>query len=100
MPSERQGPPWRPFFFFAGTEGGGAPPGSATDLTVFFFLLLITLPFANVKMKTYTEEIDRKAAVGSLRRRRGMGTCVLAHVLETRAPVYGCVHMLIVCVIV
>ena len=41
----------------------------------------------------------KKAAEDLLSNRRGMGTCVRAYVLDTRAPVYGCVHMPKMCVI-
>ena len=50
----------------------------------YFFLPFVVFPAAQFKME--------KAAEGLLRNRRGVGTCVRAYVLDTRAPVYGCVH--------
>ena len=41
----------------------------------------------------------KKTAEDLLSNRRGMGTCVRAYMLDTRAPVYGCVHMPKMCVI-
>ena len=41
----------------------------------------------------------KKTPVGLRSNRRGMGTCVRAYVLDTRAPVYVCVHMPKMCVI-
>ena len=44
--------------------------------------------------------MDIKNSSGNLRsNRRDMGTCVRAYVLDTRAPVYVCVHMPKKCVI-
>ena len=38
---------------------------------------------------------QRSRSFGVLRRLRGMGTCVRAYVLDTCAPVYRCVHILL-----
>ena len=40
--------------------------------------------------KIKKERSRQKAAKGLLWNRRGVGTCVRAYVLETRAPVCGC----------
>ena len=40
----------------------------------------------------HIQKKTQKTAEGLLRNRRGVGTCVRAYVLDTRAPVYGCVH--------
>ena len=42
--------------------------------------------------KKTKRKLNRTAAEGLLRNRRGVGTCVRSYVLDTRAPVYGCVH--------